>query len=49
MTEPRHMYMSTACRHANEQELGGLHDLCRLVCKYCKAPCECYCHTEETE
>lgn len=29
-----HIYVSTACLH-------GLHDKCRLICKYCNSPCEC--------
>lgn len=29
-----HAYVSTACLH-------GLHDRCRLVCKFCSAPCSC--------
>jgi len=32
-----HVYTSTACQH-------GLHDKCRLVCKYCDEPCRCGCH-----
>lgn len=33
-------YLSTACLH-------GKHGECRLVCKYCKAPCRCNCHPRE--
>jgi hypothetical protein len=29
-----HLYVSTACHHDR-------HELCRLVCKYCGAPCVC--------
>lgn len=29
-----HAYVSTACLH-------GFHDRCRLVCKFCSAPCAC--------
>jgi hypothetical protein len=34
-----HDYLSTACLH-------GLHDRCRLVCKFCAAACRCGCHGE---
>jgi len=32
-----HIYTSTACYH-------GLHDECRLSCKWCREPCCCMCH-----
>lgn len=35
-SEPVHAYTSTACQH-------GLHDQCRLKCKYCEARCNCSC------
>lgn len=35
--ERRHGYLSTACAH-------GLHDRCRLRCKFCAEPCLCLCH-----
>lgn len=37
-----HDYLSTACGH-------GLHDRCRLVCKYCPAKCRCECHETKGE
>lgn len=41
-------YMSTACIHAlaefDEQLSDRFHVRCRLTCKYCDAPCRCYCH-----
>lgn len=36
-TGGEHTYTSTACYHK-------LHDRCRLKCKFCDAPCRCYCH-----
>lgn len=33
----RHRYLSTACLH-------GLHETCRLTCKFCAEPCLCECH-----
>lgn len=36
-----HFYVSTACLHDR-------HDDCRLICKWCDAPCNCRCHREET-
>jgi hypothetical protein len=30
-------YFSTACAHMK-------HELCKLACKYCGAPCRCVCH-----
>jgi len=33
----KHPYTSTACGH-------GLHDRCRLSCKFCASPCMCQCH-----
>jgi hypothetical protein len=35
-----HDYLSTACFH-------GLHDRCRLTCKFCAVPCRCPCHGSE--
>lgn len=35
--ESPHFYLSTACKHT-------LHDRCRKTCKYCEAPCDCWCH-----
>lgn len=32
-----HVYTSTGCMHQ-------LHDKCKLNCKYCGKPCNCYCH-----
>lgn len=32
-----HRYLSTYCVH-------GQHEMCRLSCKVCKAPCLCECH-----
>jgi hypothetical protein len=32
-----HAYISTACQH-------GLHERCRLICKFCDAGCQCACH-----
>lgn len=32
-----HHYVSTACHH-------GQHYVCREVCKFCDAPCNCDCH-----
>lgn len=32
-----HVYVSTACLH-------GLHDRCRLQCKFCPSTCHCDCH-----
>lgn len=32
-----HFYVSTACFH-------GLHDDCRLLCKWCDGRCNCGCH-----
>ena len=32
-----HAYVSTACHH-------GLHPRCCKNCKFCAAPCACYCH-----
>jgi hypothetical protein len=37
--EHDHDYISTSCFH-------GLHTICRLVCKYCRTPCQCACHIE---
>jgi hypothetical protein len=36
--ERPHAYLSTGCLH-------GLHDKCRVTCKYCPAKCRCICHT----
>jgi hypothetical protein len=33
---PNHRYISTACQH-------GLHEQCRLTCKFCQSPCQCDC------
>jgi len=33
----RHEYVSTACFHE-------LHEHCRKTCKFCSAPCLCWCH-----
>ncbi len=35
--ERRHGYLSTACQH-------GLHQHCRLRCKWCAESCLCMCH-----
>lgn len=51
-TEPGHNYLSTGCLH-------GEHEYCRCdigqfgpkepgQCKFCSAPCRCYCHEEVT-
>lgn len=32
-----HDYVSTACHH-------GLHEQCRLTCKFCPTDCGCPCH-----
>lgn len=34
----KHPYESTACQH-------GKHERCRLMCKFCHAPCGCDCHS----
>lgn len=34
----QHDYLSTACLH-------GLHDRCRLTCKFCDVRCRCSCHS----
>jgi hypothetical protein len=39
MSSSLHLYCSTACHH-------GLHDECRLSCKWCREPCCCICHDE---
>lgn len=38
-TGATHHYKSTACVH-------GLHDACRLYCKWCNNFCNCNCHNE---
>lgn len=32
-----HVYTSTACQHDRHGE-------CRLQCKFCEVPCDCFCH-----
>ena len=34
-----HKYVSTACQH-------GIHERCRLVCKFCDQSCRCNCGHE---
>ncbi|GAA0639441.1 hypothetical protein GCM10009547_49460 [Sporichthya brevicatena] len=38
--EPRHYYLSTACRHE-------VHGQCRRTCAFCDAACVCFCHYQE--
>ena len=38
----KHQYISTACSHA-------LHSHCRLACKFCSSPCQCTCHTKDSQ
>lgn len=37
-----HRYLSTACRHHNEIGFAR----CRRACKFCGAPCRCWCHDQ---
>lgn len=36
-----HRYVSTVCRHHPHVAAAR----CRNTCKFCAAPCRCYCHT----
>lgn len=43
---PHHNYTSTACGHAQLEGDHDLHASCRRSCKFCDAPCDCWCHTQ---
>lgn len=55
-----HIYLSTACWHAEHDRRPELHAYCQgteredgstktpAVCKWCPSPCTCYCHTTQT-
>lgn len=46
-----HLYLSTACLHANHSYCQGKDGFCGpktpAVCKFCAAPCLCSCHQQK--
>ena len=48
-----HAYVSTYCQHAEADtslwRAIRRHRRCRLACKECEAPCQCWCHGAELE